>query len=173
MVRGRWLDENELTGKLQEVPSEYRREQQMVESMLREDPLRAVDYLADHDPLGRLAAFAISEVASKEKVSDLLQMLQAVRKANAKAELVSEGSINALGYALMNKKLYPQSIAVLRMNAGNFSKSANTWDSLAEALFHSGDAPAAVRNYQKALETDPAYPNAEFAKKFIADHTQK
>ncbi len=170
MVQGRWLDEKELGTRLHEVPSEYLREQQKVETMLREDPAQAVRYLENSDPLGRLTAFAISEVASKEKVADLVQMLQAVRKANPNTGLVSEDSINTLGYTLMNKKLYPQAIAVLAMNTESFPKSANTWDSLADAFFHSGDVPNAMQNYQKALEADTAYSNADFARKFIAEH---
>jgi imidazolonepropionase-like amidohydrolase len=173
MVRGRWLDEKELITRLHEVPSEYLREQQKVEAMLRDDPAQAVRYLEDSDPLGRLAAFAISEVASKEEVADLVQMLQAVRKANPNAGLVSEDSINALGYTLMNNKLYPQAIAVLAMNTESFPKSANTWDSLADAFFHSGDVANARKNYQKALDADAAYSNADFARKFIAEHAQK
>ena len=141
--------------------------------MLREDPAQAVRYLENSDPLGRLTAFAISEVASKEKVADLVQMLQAVRKASPNAGLLSEDSINTLGYTLMNKKLYPQAIAVLGMNTESFPKSANTWDSLADAFFHSGDVPNAMQNYQKALEADTAYSNADFARKFIAEHPQK
>jgi cytochrome c-type biogenesis protein CcmH/NrfG len=56
------------------------------------------------------------------------------------------------------------------MNTEDFPKSANTWDSLGEALFKSGDTPHAVENYKKALETDPKYENAEAARKFLAEY---
>jgi predicted Zn-dependent protease len=73
----------------------------------------------------------------------------------------------------MNKELYPQAIAVLTLNTEEFPKSANTWDSLADAFFHSGDVPRAVRNYQNALATDASYSNADAAKKFVAEHGQQ
>lgn len=173
MVRGHWLDSKDLTSRLQAVPDEYRREQQKVEAMLRDDPAQAVRYLTDHDPLGRLAASTVTDVAAKQSVADLVTTLQGIRRADANTEMVSEDGINALGYALMNKALYPRAIAVLTMNTENFPKSANTWDSLADAFFHSGDVPNAVRNYQNALATDPTYSNADEAKKFIAEHLQK
>jgi tetratricopeptide (TPR) repeat protein len=173
MVRGRWLDAKNLTSRLHEVPDQYRREQQKVETMLHNNPAHAVPYLRDHDPLGRLEAFAIAEVASGESVADLVRTLLAIRNEDADAEMVSEDSINNLGYALMNKELYPQAIAVLTLNTEEFPKSANTWDSLADAFFHSGDVPRAVRNYQNALATDASYSNADAAKKFVAEHGQQ
>ncbi len=173
MVHGRWLDEKQLRANLEKVPEQYQREVQDVESMLRQDPPKAGRYFTDHDPLGQLAAYTIAEVASKQSVADLVNMLQEMRKADPQADMVSEGSMNALGYALLNKTLNPQAIAVLSMNAENFPRSANTWDSLAEAYAHSGDMTKAVSNYQKALATDNGYPNKTFATKFIAEHAQK
>lgn len=173
VVRGRWLDYKTLSGMLQAVPTEYQHEKDKVEAMLQADPVQASSYLEDHDPLGRLEAVTISEVASKESVADLVTMLKTVRQDNPKATLVSEDSINALGYSLMEKKLYPQAVAVLDMNTEHFPKSANSWDSLADAFTHSGDIASAVHNYQKALETDPGYSNADFAKKFVAEHGHK
>lgn len=68
-----------------------------MQAMLRSDPVQAVGYLAEHDPLKRLSAEAISEVAASEGTSELMQMLEQIRKGNPKAELVSEDSINSLG----------------------------------------------------------------------------
>jgi pentatricopeptide repeat protein len=59
------------------------------------------------------------------------------------------------------------------MNTEDFPKSPNTYDSLAEALFKSGDVTQAKAMYAKALEVDPKYVNAEFAQKFLAEHSQK
>jgi imidazolonepropionase-like amidohydrolase len=173
MVRGRWLDGAELKARLQAVPAAYQAEQQKVETMLRTDPAGAETYLAEHDPLGRLGAFAISNAAAKESPAELVAMLEALRKANPSADLVSEESVNGLGYALMNKKMHAHSVAVLAMNTQRFPKSANTWDSLADAFAHAGDVPSAVKNYQKALEVDAGYAGSDFAKKFLVAHGQK
>jgi len=173
MVRGRWLDAKDLADRLQAVPDEYRREQHQVEAMLQNDAGKVASYLADYDPLGRLTTYAVAEVAVRQSVNDLVRMLMAIGNADPKAEMVSEDSINTLGYALMNKKLYPQAIAVLTMNTENYPSSANTWDSLADAFAHSGDASRAVDNYHRALATDASYINADGAKKFIGEHAQK
>jgi imidazolonepropionase-like amidohydrolase len=173
VVRGRWLDGKTLSAMLQGVPAQYRREKDKVEAMLLADPVQASRYLEDHDPLGRLGAVTLSEVASKESVAELVARLETVRRRNPSAALASEESVNALGYGLMEKKLFPQAVAVLKMNTEHFPKSANAWDSLADAFTHSGDIANAVQIYGKALATDPGYPNATFAKKFVAEHGQK
>jgi hypothetical protein len=172
MVRGRWIEGKALTSRLHTVPAEYQREQQLVENMLHDDPARAMPYLAEHDPIGQLAAFLIAEIASKN-AAEVVRILQAMRAADGQAEMTSEGRVNALGYALIHKRLFPQAIAVMTLNTENFPKSANTWDSLADALFQSGDVPNAVHSYQRALETNNSYPNADFAKKFVAEHAGK
>jgi tetratricopeptide (TPR) repeat protein len=173
VVRVHHLDEKQLSGMLHAVPAEYPREQQKVEALLQHDPAQANRYLEDHDPLGRLTAVTISDIASKESVADFVQMLKTVQQNNPKAGLVSEYSINAVGYGLMDKKLYPQAIAVLRMNTETFVNSANAWDSLADAFSPSGDVLNALESYRKALKADATYSNADFAKKFIAEHAQK
>jgi tetratricopeptide (TPR) repeat protein len=94
-----------------------------------------------------------------------------VRQTDPDTRLVSEAGINALGYRYLNSKRYAEAIALLRMNTEDFPKSANTFDSLAEALFKSGDVAQARESYSKALELDPKYPNADFARKFVAEHT--
>jgi imidazolonepropionase-like amidohydrolase len=173
IVRGRWLPESELNHDLQQVPEKYRQECAQVETMLRENPPGAIRYFGEHDPLGLLQRFTISVVAANEGREDLVRMLERLRAADPKAQLVSEQGINALGYDLLGKKLYPQAIAVLETNTRNFPKSANTFDSLAEAYADSGDISSAITNYEHALGVDPTYANADVAKKFIADHSQK
>ena len=93
-----------------------------------------------------------------------------MRNTNPNGYLVSEDSVNTLGYSLMGRHLYPQAIAVLTVNTQVFPRSANTWDSLADADSHAGNIPDAVKNYQHALEVDPKYMGADMAKKFIAEH---
>lgn len=173
MARGRWLDANDLTRRLHKVPNEYRHELEKVQAMLQSDASRAVRYLADQDPFGQLAAFSIAELAAKESVADLVRTLQEMRNADPNAETVSEDGINTLGYTLMNKKIVRQAIAVLALSTETVPKSANAWDSLADAFFHSGDISKAALNYQKALAIDGAYANAEFARKFLVEHAEK
>jgi cytochrome c-type biogenesis protein CcmH/NrfG len=46
-------------------------------------------------------------------------------------------------------------VFVFRLNTKLYPKSANAWDSLAEAYWKSGQADKAVDFYNKAIELDP------------------
>lgn len=173
MLRGHWLDKAQLDEMLNKVQPEYEREKRKMEKMLAADPAGFSKYVEDYDPLGRLAAYAISEMAAKEDITVVIRLLKTLRQNNPDAALVSEDNINNLGYGLMDRKLFSQAVAVLRFNADEFPKSANVWDSLADAYFHSGDVTSAVESYKKALQIDSSYSNAEEARKFIASHSER
>jgi imidazolonepropionase-like amidohydrolase len=170
MVRGRWLREDELASKLDAVPAEYLREEQQVEQYLKSDPRQAQKYLAEHDPFDRLSGAALFDLASKDGIGTVKQIITKLRDADAKTSLASEETINNLGYQLIGQKKFVEAVAFLRINVDDFPKSANAYDSYAEALFDSGDVTHAVENYRKALEIDPKYGNAEGAQKFVAEH---
>ena len=57
----------------------------------------------------------------------------------------------------------PDAIAVFRLNTEAFPASANTHDSLGEALLAAGDREGATAAYRKALEIDPASASAKEA----------
>jgi TonB family protein len=60
---------------------------------LQDDPAQANRYLENHDPLGRLESVAVSKLASKESVAELVRMLKTVRQNNPEARLTSEDGI--------------------------------------------------------------------------------
>lgn len=171
MVRGRWLDHLELARMLESFPSAYRHEEKQLLQDMANDPLKAQRYLDENDPMRRLAFAAMSDRAVDKSVAPLRQTVLKIRQVDPKSTLASEESINNLGYSFLNQKKFSEGVAVLKMNIEDFPKSANAYDSYAEALFDSGDAASAVENYKRALEIDPKYPNAAFAAKFVADHT--
>ena len=67
----------------------------------------------------------------------------------------SERSLNNFGYEVLEKKDMPAAIRVFMLNAQAFPKSANVWDSLADAYMRAGDMKAAKRYYEKSLKLDP------------------
>jgi tetratricopeptide (TPR) repeat protein len=164
------LPEDELASRLEEVPAQYVREEQQVEQYLKNDSQQAQQYLTEHDPFDRLAAAALFDLTSRDGIETLRQIVTKLRNADAKTGVASEETINNLGYQLIGKKKFAEAIAFLRTNVDDFPKSANAYDSYAEALFDSGDVTRAVENYRKALEIDPKYGNAEAAQKFVAEH---
>ncbi len=79
-----------------------------------------------------------------------------------------EEAVNALGYRLLGEDRRRDAIAVFQRNARTFARSANAEDSLAEAYAKTGDRPQALAHYRAALERDPGYANADFARGFVA-----
>jgi tetratricopeptide (TPR) repeat protein len=173
VVHGCWLDHPELSRMLEGVQPAYQREVALVEHNFETDPTRADKYLFEHDPLNRLSGAVLSDLAANRGIVELQRLLASVRKIDPTSQLISEASLNALGYSLLEKKRFADAILIFGMNTDTYPTSTNTWDSLAEAYSRSGDMPRAVENYRHALSIDPKYVNSDAAGKFIADHTPK
>jgi CubicO group peptidase (beta-lactamase class C family) len=82
------------------------------------------------------------------------------RTAEAIQDPGQENAINRLGYALLGSRKREAAIEIFRYNVTRFPKSANTYDSLAEAYLAVGDKAKAVEYYEKALAVDPKFPSA-------------
>jgi tetratricopeptide (TPR) repeat protein len=83
-----------------------------------------------------------------------------------------EGSLNAVGYLLLEKDP-AGSIPVFQLNAATFPQSGNVWDSLAEAYMKAGDLKKAQENYEKSLTLDPTNDNAKEMLKKIKEIKDK
>lgn len=81
----------------------------------------------------------------------------------ANAYFDTEASVNSLGYELLAAGRVDQAIAVFRLNAAAYSRSANAYDSLGEAYRTKGDREAAIQSYEKALALDPSQRSASEA----------
>jgi len=77
------------------------------------------------------------------------------------AEAFPEFALNRIGYGFLGDGRADLAIPVFQLNAEAFTGSTNSFDSLAEAYMKHGDRDLAVRNYEKALELDPANQNAK------------
>ena len=69
-----------------------------------------------------------------------------------------EREVNDLGYRLAANGQPEHAIQVFRINARAYPGSANTHDSLGEALLNSGYRDAAIAAYRRALEAEPGFP---------------
>jgi predicted alpha/beta superfamily hydrolase len=72
-----------------------------------------------------------------------------------------EAQVNRAGYALVAAGRRKDAIELLAMNVANYPESANTYDSLGEALEADGQLAKAKENYEKAVQlgrrnNDPA-----------------
>lgn len=84
-----------------------------------------------------------------------------------------ERSLNDLGFEILGKGDAAAAIKIFKLNTDEFPKSANAWDSLAEAYMKAGDMKRATQLYEKVLEMDPKSENArEMLKKIKAGGKQ-
>jgi len=72
---------------------------------------------------------------------------------------LSEDDMNRLGLRLLRTKKLNPAIRTLELNVAAFPKSANAWDSLAEA-YMTGGRELAIAYYRKSLELNPNNPGA-------------
>jgi len=73
---------------------------------------------------------------------------------------VNENEMNQTGYQLLGSDKTKEAIQVFKLNVDAYPKSANVYDSYAEALMISGDNKGAIENYTKAVEMNPGNENA-------------
>ena len=78
-----------------------------------------------------------------------------------------EQKLNQAGYDLMNGKQFDQAIYVLGLNTKLYPKSANVWDSFAEAHWRAGKSDKAIEYYNKAIELDPDGETGKNAKNML------
>lgn len=71
-----------------------------------------------------------------------------------------EGVLNRLGYMTLKEGDHEEAIRIFKLNAENYPRSANVFDSLGEAFLVSGDSANAVTCYERSLELNPDNKNA-------------
>jgi CubicO group peptidase (beta-lactamase class C family) len=86
----------------------------------------------------------------------------AIRQFDAplKSGRIAEDSINSLGYRLLRSKRSADAIRIFKLNVDLHPRSANVFDSLAEAYMNAGDNPLAIQFYKKSLALNPKNSNA-------------
>ncbi|HWW12908.1 MAG TPA: serine hydrolase [Brevundimonas sp.] len=94
---------------------------------------------------------------------------RAAPREGAQAYDVSEGALNALGYALMRNGRLPQAIRVFEWNVEANPGSANVHDSLGEAYLAAGRRDDARASYGRALALDPESASARAALAALAE----
>ena len=83
-----------------------------------------------------------------------------LKRTKANDYVFDERALNELGYRLLRKDRNADAIAIFQLNAEEYPKSGNVYDSLAEALAKDGQKEQAIANYRKSLELDPKNENA-------------
>lgn len=83
-----------------------------------------------------------------------------LKVANPQDGAVNEQRLNDLGYSLMGEDKFQQAQHILYVNMQLYPKSANVYDSYAEACLKLGDKKQALDYYKRAAAMDPKNANA-------------
>ncbi len=85
--------------------------------------------------------------------------------------IIPEQQINALGYALLNRKEFDKAVKMFKYNIKRFPKSFNAHDSLAEAYMIMGDKEKAIKFYKLAVDLNPG--DTDYAKRVLKNSKDK
>jgi CubicO group peptidase (beta-lactamase class C family)/predicted negative regulator of RcsB-dependent stress response len=143
--------------------------------------------IADGDAISRavIAAAVADDMAKAESFLDLTEGESGVRievaratidllngrekKAKKALEMLAEtsdprrveGSINFVGYSLLQAERLKPALEVFEINTELFPESFNAWDSFGEVLMMLGKDAKAIASYEKSLELNAENTNAE------------
>ena len=129
-------------------------------------PLTSVEYRRGQDPAlaailaGAGAASVADAMERAVAAGDTVGAEQALRAAQSAVQnrfRNLEGDVNALGYRLLGAGAIDRAIAVLAVNTRVYPRSANTFDSLGEALLAAGRRDESIAAYRHAVEIDPEF----------------
>jgi tetratricopeptide (TPR) repeat protein len=109
------------------------------------------------------------ECLESGQIAKAIAMYRQLRQNDPAHPDVRERRINNLGYSLLNANKTREAVALLKLNAEWYPRSANAWDSLGEACLKAGDRDLAIRNYEKALQLDPGSVSAQDALKRLGE----
>ncbi len=160
MVRGRWYPKADIEKKLNSLPDKYSKIETAVKRNIRSNVAELIAFEKEYDPSTILLNRELMSIAKHDGAETLGNILRTIHRESANAPGMDEQSINEFGYNLLNKKLVQQAIAVFTFNSDLYPKSANTFDSLAEAYLTDGNKEMALKFYSKALEVDPGFENS-------------
>jgi CubicO group peptidase (beta-lactamase class C family) len=107
---------------------------------------------------GRVHRAVMGHVLRTQGMDAMAEMAQELR--NAEPCEIDEGTLNNLGYELLQDGFVEDAVAVFKLNVVLFPDYANGYDSLGEAYLTRGDRALAIQNYEKSLELDPQNENA-------------
>jgi tetratricopeptide (TPR) repeat protein len=131
--------------------------------------LRSTDYRDNVDPaLEAVLAYQPEPPVAEEMaralesggITEAIRRYRAYRSDPRHLYADTENELNSLGYRLLEEKRFEQAIAVLKLNAAEYPRSANAYDSLGEAYMLAGRRDPAIANYRKSLALDPRNENA-------------
>src|SRR5262249_42644026 len=106
-------------------------------------------------PFDNLASQLAFDLVDAHGIARYRKLYEELKRTRPAAALLEENAVNKLGYRFLQAARNKEAIEVLQLNVEFHPKSANAYDSLAEAHLNAGEKELALRNCKKALELDP------------------
>jgi CubicO group peptidase (beta-lactamase class C family) len=106
------------------------------------------------------ALLDIKKIADSQGADAAWKAYEDIKKNPASSYDFNEDQFNETGYAYLEAKNTKLAAVIFKINVAEHPKSANAYDSYAEALMKDGQQTAAIENYQKSLELNPNNTNA-------------
>ena len=97
----------------------------------------------------------LREIVRNQGVDAAIAKYKELKAANSPKYEFNENALNRLGYDLLEKDRVSDAITILKLNAEEYPKSANVYDSLGEAYAKAGNKQFAIDSYKRSLELDP------------------
>jgi hypothetical protein len=117
--------------------------------------IRAILYGQEPAKPKRSLANELVPTLMNHGADDTVAQYRELKRTNPNDYDFDERALNQIGYGLLGLGRNADAIAILKLNAEEYPKSANVYDSLAEAYEKDGQKQPAIANYRKALELDP------------------
>ena len=106
------------------------------------------------------AAYAVEKEIRRAGIAAGLERFRVLQEAGKPEPYFDEREFNELGYRLLGQGQMADAIEVFKLGVELYPKSANGYDSLAEACMKNGQNELAIKNYEKSLELNPENQNA-------------
>jgi len=97
----------------------------------------------------------LMEIINTQGVAAAVKRYRDLKKSGSEEYKLSEGVLNGLGYQLLQAGNLTGAIEILDLNRREYPKSANVYDSLAEAHMVAGNTKEAVKYTRKMLKVLP------------------
>jgi CubicO group peptidase (beta-lactamase class C family) len=98
-------------------------------------------------------------LAKVEGPDAAIQHYADLKKSGKEKEEINEGTLNGLGYELLQDGDLPGATALFQRNVQEYPESWNVYDSLGEAYMDAGKKDLAIANYEKSVQLNPKNQN--------------
>lgn len=174
VIKGKWLSDHDLQRMLKELPDSYRRDEQRAEQKLLRKPSEAIAFLKTVDPLfDNLASAVFRQVAMQHGATTFENIIRQAKESDPDTPLDRAEVLNGIANYLLGIGKKDDAIDLFRFNVAEHPQAATALDRLARAYYKLGQYELSLNFYKKALEIDPGYWNADFARRRIKELTSK